>query len=181
MLEGKNVNLRLAEQEDMDFLVECRNNLVYSEYDSVTQVSRTERMREFNNPSQLETSLETTRFVIEKKDKTKIGRIAHWFVLPNKYMEIGYLVIPKERNKKYGIEAVQIILDYLFLSRPLCRIQAMTDTRNLPSQKVLEKSGFKQEGIVRRSAFVRGEWVDACLYGILREEWKEPKILTKTT
>jgi RimJ/RimL family protein N-acetyltransferase len=28
---------------------------------------------------------------------------------------------------------------------------------------------------------MRGEWRDAYLYSILREEWKEPKILTKTT
>jgi len=40
---------------------------------------------------------------------------------------------------------------------------------------------FKKEGTVRKSFFMRGEWRDAYLYSILREEWKEPKILTKTT
>jgi hypothetical protein len=28
--------------------------------------------------------------------------------------------------------------------------------------------------------YVRGKWADACIYNILREEWKEPKILTKS-
>jgi RimJ/RimL family protein N-acetyltransferase len=27
---------------------------------------------------------------------------------------------------------------------------------------------------------MRGEWKDAAMFSILREEWKEPKILTKT-
>jgi RimJ/RimL family protein N-acetyltransferase len=49
------------------------------------------------------------------------------------------------------------------------------------SQKVLEKIGFKKEGIIRKYVFVSGEWRDALLYSILREEWKEPKILTRKT
>jgi len=52
--------------------------------------------------------------------------------------------------------------------------------KNRASQRVLEKAGFKKEGALRKSMFVRGEWVDTYVYSILREEWKEPKILTKT-
>jgi RimJ/RimL family protein N-acetyltransferase len=44
----------------------------------------------------------------------------------------------------------------------------------------LKRSGFKREGIVKKETFRRGEWRDSCLYNILREEWKEPKIVTKT-
>ncbi len=46
--------------------------------------------------------------------------------------------------------------------------------------KVLEKTGFKKEGIVRKSLFARGEWRDMFLYSILREEWKEPRKLART-
>jgi RimJ/RimL family protein N-acetyltransferase len=48
------------------------------------------------------------------------------------------------------------------------------------SQKVLEKVGFKKEGTLRKPVVIRGEWTDMTLYSILREEWKEPKKLTKT-
>jgi RimJ/RimL family protein N-acetyltransferase len=70
--------------------------------------------------------------------------------------------------------------DYLFLSKDIVRIQAYADVRNVASQKVLEKVGFKREGILRRSAFAIGEWKDVYEYIILREEWKEPKTLTTT-
>jgi RimJ/RimL family protein N-acetyltransferase len=96
-------------------------------------------------------------------------------------LEIGYSLVPSERGKGYCTEAVRIMVDYLFLSRDTMRIQACTDTRNLASQKVLEKAGFKKEGTMRKYFFIRGETRDACLYSILREEWKEPKILTKTS
>jgi len=56
----------------------------------------------------------------------------------------------------------------------------MADVRNVASQRVLEKSGFQKEGIIRKRLFFRGEWTDNLLYSILREEWKEPKILTRT-
>jgi ribosomal-protein-alanine N-acetyltransferase len=71
------------------------------------------------------------------------------------------------------------MLDYLFLSKDTMRIQATTDVRNLASQKVLGKTGFKREGTLRKTRLVRGQWTDDYLYSILREEWKEPGILTK--
>lgn len=94
-------------------------------------------------------------------------------------MEIGYDIIPAERGKGYGTEAAQLIVDYLFLSKTIERIQAITDTRNKPSQRVLEKTGFTKEGTIRKSGYVRGAWTNAYLYSILREEWHQPKILTK--
>jgi ribosomal-protein-alanine N-acetyltransferase len=84
------------------------------------------------------------------------------------------------RNKGYGTEAITIIVDYLFLSKQLERIQATTDVTNKPSQRVLEKNQFKKEGIIRKAEFIRGQWRDEYLYSILKEEWKEPRILTKS-
>jgi RimJ/RimL family protein N-acetyltransferase len=74
---------------------------------------------------------------------------------------------------------VEVMLDYLFLSKNLERIQATTDVNNLVSQKVLEKAGFQREGIIRKSSFIKGKWRDRCLFSILREEWREPRILIK--
>lgn len=181
LLEGKNVNLRVMEREDVDFATECFNNLdLRGEYDPITpQKSKTERLKDFDNPSQLVTLCERGRFIIQKKDGTKIGFISHYLVLPNRWIEIGYDIIPAERGKGYGTEATRLIVDYLFLTKDVHRIQAITDTRNKPSQKVLEKTGFKKEGTIRKSGYVKGTWTNAYLYSILRGEWNQPKILTK--
>lgn len=179
MLQGKNVNLRLMEREDVDFIVQLRNDLDSNVYVSVKQMSKAEIMKEFDNPGPLALMTERTRFIIEKKDGTKIGYMTHWVVQPSRLVEIGYFMIPKERGKGYCSEAVQIIVDYLFLSKDIVRIQAGTDVRNKASQKVLENAGFVREGTIRKSAFNKGEWSDGYIYSILREEWTEPRILNK--
>jgi ribosomal-protein-alanine N-acetyltransferase len=71
------------------------------------------------------------------------------------------------------------MVDYLFLSKNIVRIQAVTHIENKASQRVLEKVGFKKEGILRKSVFIMGVWSDFYILSILKEEWKEPKILTR--
>ena len=163
-------------------MVDCFNNIdFWREYDPIAeQKSKTERIKQFDNPSNWEKLTERRRFVIQKRDATRIGFISHWTAQPSRMVEIGYHIVPSERGKGYGTEAVQLMVDYLFLSQNIVRIQAVTDVRNKPSQSILEKAGFKKEGTLRKSALVRGEWTNAYLYGVLREEWKEPTILTRT-
>jgi ribosomal-protein-alanine N-acetyltransferase len=71
------------------------------------------------------------------------------------------------------------MVDYLFLSKEVACIQAIIDERNTASKKVLEHAGFQKEGTIRKRFSIRGEWRDGVVYSILREEWKEPRILTK--
>jgi RimJ/RimL family protein N-acetyltransferase len=137
------------------------------------QQSRAEQEKEYDNPPH-----DTKQFFIEKKDGTKIGWMGHF--LHGNLLEMFYYLLSSERGKGYGTEAAIIMVDYLFLSKDIVRVQARTDVRNEGSQKVLGKAGLKKEGIVRKSLFTRGEWRNMVLFSILREEWKEPKILTKT-
>ena len=178
LLEGKNVNLRLVEKEDLPLLAEWIDNpAFFGEYNPLTQMSQTDLEKARENVLK---NIELADFLIEKKDGSKIGYIQHFNYPPVKRLEIGFSMIPNERGKGYCTEAVRIMIDYLFLSKDLIRIQAQTETGNLASQKVLEKAGFSKEGNMRKCDFSRGEWRDSYLYSILREEWKEPKILTKS-
>jgi RimJ/RimL family protein N-acetyltransferase len=171
LFEGKSVNLRVMTKEDAGFFCEALS----------WHRPRAEAERQFDNPTPLAILTERTRFVIEKKGGTRIGLITHYLVLPSKRMEIGYNLIPGERGKGYGTEAVQIVVDHLFLTKDIVRIQAVTNVENVPSQRVLEKAGFVREGTLRRVSHTEQELGDAYIYSIIREEWKEPKILTRTT
>ena len=174
MLEGNLVNLRVQEKEDLALVAEWLNDPEYfGFYNPLLQVSKTELEKNYGNALP-----ENKWFIIEKKDGSKVGSIGHF--LDGRLWEIGYSLIPSERGKGYCTEAVKIMVDYLFLSKDMARIQAHIDPRNIASQKVAEKTGFRKEGIIRKCFFAKGEWRDMLLYSILREEWKEPKILTKT-
>ena len=177
MLEGKTVNLRVMEKEDLTLLLEWMNNPKFmGEFLPLTQWSRTE----LEKAGQVD-PFEMKWFFIEKKDGSKIGYIFHFNMLHitmGKLLEIAYALLPSERGKGYCTEATQLMVDYLFLSMDVSRVQAIISIGNKASERVLEKAGFTREGTIRRH--VRGARRDAYLYSILREEWKEPKILTKT-
>ena len=174
LLVGKNVNLRVVEKEDLPLLLEWFNSLEFAgRYNPLhAQQSREEMEKQYDKLGS-----EEKWFLIEKKNGSKIGFIGQFAV--RSYLEIGYVLVPDERNKSYCTEAVQLMVDYLFLSKDIVRIQAHANIENVASQKVLEKTGFKKEGIERKRDFVRGKWTDSYVYSILREEWKEPKILAR--
>jgi RimJ/RimL family protein N-acetyltransferase len=175
LLEGKNVNLRVVEKEDLPVILKWVNNVDFvGEYEPISQETKQELDKEYEGQGP-----DRRWFLIEKKDKTAIGYIAH-FLAGKKYLTIAYALIPSERAKGYGSEAVQLLVDYLFLSNDVPRIEAQTHPENLVSQHILEKAGFKREGTMRKCFFSRGVWRDTALFGILREEWKEQKILTRT-
>ncbi len=167
------MNLKALEKEDLPLLADWSNDPEFFSDFWFPQMPRTEWEKRYDS---LKSDIKW--FFIEKKDGTKIGTIFHF--LNGNYMEIGYILAPNERKKGYGSEAVKIIVDYLFLSKELVRVQAITGVDNSASQRILEKAGLTKEGIMRKSGFIRGEWKDGCLFSILKEEWKEPKILTKT-
>jgi RimJ/RimL family protein N-acetyltransferase len=173
MLEGKTVNLRIMEKEDLSVLQEWDNNPeTMGKYEELRQETRAELEKTYD-------SLKDAQwFFVQKKDGTKIGYGAHF--LSAGETELGYFIVSSERRKGYVTEAIKIMVDYLFLSKNIVRIQAKADPENSASWKALEKAGFAREGILRKTYYCRGEWRDDCIYSILREEWKEPRILTKT-
>jgi len=176
LLEGKTVDLKVVEKDEIGQMTEWLNRPEFlGEYNPMFQATKAEMEKLLELPN------EPKFFFIMKKDGTRVGFIQHFYVLQglSKQLEIGYSLIPSERGKGYCSEAVNLLVDYLFLSKDVVRIQAMTDTNNMASQKVLEKVGFRKEGTLRKNSFMRGEWRDDFIYSILREEWKSPRILTR--
>ena len=85
----------------------------------------------------------------------------------NGCIAIGYMLVSNERGKGYGSESVQLMVDYLFLTKDVVRIQAEAHPQNEASSRVLEKAGFSKEDTLRKSVFSRGVWRDTALYSIL--------------
>ena len=66
-------------------------------------------------------------------------------------MEVGYATAVPERGRRYATEAVKVLVDFLFLTKQLTRTQAVIDTENKDSQKVIERAGFLREGKLRNA------------------------------
>jgi RimJ/RimL family protein N-acetyltransferase len=84
--------------------------------------------------------------------------------------ELGIEIAPEYRSKGYGTEAQKALAAYLFSAYPVHRVQATTDTANLPEARALEKAGFKREGVLRQAQWRMGEYHDLVVFSKLRGE-----------
>lgn len=105
-------------------------------------------------------------------DGTPVGTIG--FDAPNEAWgtaEVGFMIHPDHWNAGYATDALGALCGYAFEERRLEKMVAMAYETNEASRRVLEKTGFTEEGVLREEAFVGGERVDVHRYGLLATEW----------
>ena len=103
-----------------------------------------------------------------------IGTIGFiWYSEENRSAELGYSYSREYWNRGYATQALQAVIDSVFLSIPVNRLEAQHDVRNPASGRVMEKCGLRKEGILRNRILNKGEYVDAALYALLRSDWEK--------
>jgi RimJ/RimL family protein N-acetyltransferase len=85
--------------------------------------------------------------------------------------ELGFTLSRAAQSRGFAVEAVTGLLDFAFRRLRLHRVTALTDCRNLPAAKLLQRLGFHREGHFLRSGFFKGEWCDEYLFAMLESEW----------
>jgi len=107
-------------------------------------------------------------------DGDPVGEAFCFDVQPrNGRAEVGYLVAPAHQGQGYATEPLELLAENAFDGRRLNRLTARVLSFNDASRRVLESVGFQREGRLREDFYVDGEYVDAELYGLLADEWRE--------
>ena len=83
--------------------------------------------------------------------------------------ELGYYVAQEFWGRGLATAAVKEICAYVFENSDIMRIYAEPFARNAASCRVLEKSGFSLEGIMRKNAVKNGIVEDMKLYALIKE------------
>ena len=91
----------------------------------------------------------------------------------NKNAEAGYWLGKKYWGQGIAKEALQLILGFGFRRLKLMRIYARARPANFRSERLLNKTGFKREGFLRKDMFIKGRSVDHFIYSILKEEYQK--------
>jgi len=104
------------------------------------------------------------------------GRPAGWITLvvanwEHGLAEVGYALTTTSQRRGIMPAALTQLLAELFLNSPLERIEARCAIENRASQHVLERVGFRREGLLRSYFVLGGERVDNYLYAILRDDF----------
>jgi [ribosomal protein S5]-alanine N-acetyltransferase len=81
---------------------------------------------------------------------------------------IGYCVHPKFRGKGLATKATKLLSKYSFKKYKLKRLEAMCRDTNKASARVLEKSGFKLEGILYKNKFKDGKYLNDMVWAIVK-------------
>ncbi|MDX3536456.1 GNAT family protein [Streptomyces sp. MB09-01] len=72
----------------------------------------------------------------------------------------------------HGSEAMRLLVDHLFGTFPLTRLQLDTWSGNERAVRAFTRLGFREEGRRRAAVLLAGERYDEVLFGMLREEWR---------
>src|SRR5262249_1762176 len=119
-------------------------------------------------------------FLVTRRETAEpIGRIGYTYPFPPQWsqllrgLEIWYSAHPQARRQGIGSHPACLPVIHLFNASPVERIQATVLVGNEGSCGVLENAGLQRDGLFRKVFFLRGRYVDAYLYSIVRDDWKD--------
>ena len=83
---------------------------------------------------------------------------------------LGYWIGERFSRQGYMFDAVRALVPFVFSTLGLHRIEAACLPINEPSQNLLVKAGFRQEGLARGYLQINGEWRDHALFALLADD-----------
>ena len=106
--------------------------------------------------------------IVIKPEMKMIGTVDVHTVRFGDVGEIGYIINKRYWNKGLVSEAVQILISIMFHHSGFQRVEIQHSSRNIASQRVIEKAGFILEGIYRKRKFEPDfdQRVDYKFYGL---------------
>ena len=112
------------------------------------------------------------RWGITLKDSGKvIGSCGFLNMLTKHYRaEVGYELSKDYWGRGIASEALEVVVKHGYQHFQLERLEALIEPTNLPSQKLVEKLGFKREGLLRHYEYTCGKFDDLYMYSLIKEE-----------
>lgn len=86
---------------------------------------------------------------------------------------IGYWVVQDAAGHNVTPTAVALATDHCFRTVGIHRLEICIRPENAPSLRVVEKLGFRYEGLRRRYIHINGDWRDHFCFGLVAEEVRE--------
>lgn len=111
-------------------------------------------------------------FMIEHASNNIVGAITIDNIRrgPSQSCSVGYWIGQRYARNGYMQEALSTCVQYAFGSLDLSRVEAACLPNNTPSRNLLEKCGFKYEGVAQSYLQIAGRWRTHVLYSALRHD-----------
>ncbi|WP_228499017.1 GNAT family N-acetyltransferase [Nocardioides agariphilus] len=174
MLTGEIVGLRVRREEDVPVL----HSALYDDVD--TRARADSRPWRPIPPDSAEspyavrgrTEGVATFSVVHLDSLELAGEASLWGIdTHNRSAHVGIALLPRSRGRGLGTDTVRVLCRYGFIGLGLHRLQVETLSDNAAIIRAAARVGFRTEGILRRSSWVSGTFVDQVVLGQLAEEW----------
>ncbi|MFV0492999.1 MAG: GNAT family N-acetyltransferase [Pseudorhodobacter sp.] len=111
-------------------------------------------------------------FLIRRQDRLLLGAITMDNIRrgPAQAGTVGYWIGEPFARQGYMREALLALVHHAFTALDLSRVEAACLPENRASRGVLEKSGFKYEGVAQSYLQIAGRWRNHVLYASLRQD-----------
>ena len=180
-IESDRLKLRTFVESDAKDLAELlqRNKYFWATYEPLHEAefyTEEAQFRKILESLHLQRSNREYSFGIYKKESNQlIGHISLYAIkrLPYSSAFIGYSIDESHTGKGIATEAVEQVVQFAFNVVNIHRIEAYVSPKNLASVKVLEKSNFTREGLLRKLLYINGSWEDHYMYSLLQEEFSQ--------
>ena len=83
---------------------------------------------------------------------------------------IGYWMGEPNANRGYMTKAMRAVVPYAFGALRLHRLEAACLPHNASSIRLLEKLGFRREGLARGLVCINGRWQDHLVFALLADD-----------
>jgi len=173
VLEGERIRLRPYREDDARAIFALYSDPDVTRYWSFPAWTRREQATDYLAARMaLETPAVYAWALAEREGDRLVGTTTFFSLSgPHKRAEVGYSLLPSRQGRGLASEALRLALAHAFGPLGLERIEADVDPRNEASWRLLEKLGFRREGLLRNRWRVNGEVCDSYLYGLLREDY----------
>lgn len=175
MLHGEKIYLRPVRQDDLPIFVARANDIAFlTEFNFFGLQQHNSLEKYFHQDGLLSQEHGTLVVVVCESDQVA-GDVSYRQVRygpgdASIVYNLGIALAPDYRGKGYGVEAQQLLAEYLFSVYPIMRVEASTDITNSAELRALEKAGFTREGVLRKAQWRNGDWHDLVVYSKLRGE-----------
>ena len=117
-------------------------------------------------------------FLIRREDARLLGAITLDNIQrgPAQSGTLGYWIGRPHARQGYMREAVNAVVHHAFTVLDLSRIQAGCLPENTASRGLLERCGFKYEGVAQSYLQINGRWRNHVLYASLRSDRRGPSL-----
>ena len=177
-IDGRNVVLRWPDGED--FVAWARLREISRDFltpwepawppDDLTRSAFRRRIRRYTEDQR--NDLSYTFFIFHKQDQALVGGLTIANVRRGVAQtgSIGYWMGEPYARRGYMSDAVKAVAPFAFGALALHRLDAACIPTNTASSRLLEKCGFRYEGLARQYLCINGQWHDHFLYARLRDD-----------